>query len=71
MNAIKLNKIENNALTNDEKMTLRGGTSGSCGCACCYEGQLGGASESANCVANYQLGGRYSKCDKIKSIIIY
>jgi hypothetical protein len=58
MSKIKLNKIGNFQLTNNEKQELKGAASGghTCGCGCCYEGKPGGSTVSANCSANYKTG---------------
>ena len=70
MNAIKLNKIGNNALTNNERMDLRGGTGRVCTCSCCHAND-GGSSVANNGGANYSLGsgGGHSLCGTAQIMI--
>jgi hypothetical protein len=61
MSKIKLNKIGNFQLTNNEKQELKGGKGDllfpvvRCGCSCCYEGTPGGSTTQANKDANSAL----------------
>ena len=65
MNAIKLNKIGNNGLTNDEKLALRGGESFTCKCGCCYANS-GGSDTLNNFAANFNAGGKKSTACETK-----
>lgn len=70
MNKIKLNKIENFQLTNNEKQELRGGESDKpvyCCCGCLYEGQPGGSTTNANLNANYVTGKKTPGCPPLFS----
>jgi len=59
MDNIKLNRINNFQLTNNEKQELKGGEAGVCGCGCCYANN-GGSSVGDNCTANWK-GNLWSK----------
>jgi hypothetical protein len=64
MNSIKLNKIENSQLNNNEKLELRGGAATpDCTCGCCYAND-GGSSVEDNAMANTKLG-IPTKCKKV------
>jgi hypothetical protein len=56
MSKIKLNKIGNFQLTNNEKQELKGGEGvvsvWICSCRCCYEGTPGGSTSKNNASAN-------------------
>lgn len=54
---LKLNNLSKSVLNNREMKEVKGGAAGdTCQCGCCYEGEPGGSSTSANAAANAKTG---------------
>jgi natural product precursor len=67
MKNLKLNQLAQQNLSNKEMNAVKGG--GSCCCGCLYQGQPGGSTSNANCLANTDGGLSSPGCPDMEVVV--